>query len=77
MQIISSLLKHERKMTMLHLRVKKNDAPELAEHSIRSKQACEINLGFRRFTTQPIYSRYYPVRMHNLYIKNEIYMYIY
>lgn len=47
--IVSGLLRHERKMTVMNLKVKRN--PEYNEGIIESKKDVEIHLGFKKFMT--------------------------
>lgn len=53
--VVSSLLSHERKISLLNLKVKR-----YLESSdvINSKETMEIHLGFRVFNTQPIFSKF-------------------
>lgn len=52
--IISGVLKHERKMTQMHVKLRR--APEFHGH-MTSKSPIEVQVGFRRATVEPIYSR--------------------
>lgn len=55
--IASFLLKHERKMTMLHARVKRNPYYPLNDTEVESNQKYLITMGFRKFYIKPIFSR--------------------
>lgn len=57
--ILSSLLKHERKISQLHFQVKKR--VEFADLEIKSKESLYFHVGFRKFDIAPIYSRVYAV----------------
>lgn len=52
--ILSTLLEHERKLCIMHMKVNKRD--EYTEE-LYSKQLVEIQIGFRRILSRPVYSR--------------------
>lgn len=63
--IISSLLKHERKTTLMHFKVNlSDDFKECA-----SKKSYDVHLGFRKFNTSLIFSRIYPNNKKTKYVK--------
>lgn len=55
--LLSFLLKHERKMTQLHAKVRRNPYYPSNETIIKSNEEYLISMGFRRFITRPIFSR--------------------
>ena len=52
--VLSTLLEHERKLCVMHLKIKQR---EDYEEPVYSKQLIEAQIGFRRLLTRPIYSR--------------------
>lgn len=52
--IISSLLEHEEKMSVIHTRIQRNDL--FYSDPVKSKDLVEIHIGFRRQKCRPIYS---------------------
>ena len=54
------MLSHERKMTQIHLKVRKNLELSL-EEEIVSKKEIELHLGFRKILVSPLYSRLFQV----------------
>lgn len=55
--ILSFLFKHERKMTLVHLRVKRNEYYPSMETPVESNRSHLISFGFRRFFATPIFSK--------------------
>jgi hypothetical protein len=55
--ILSFLLKHERKMTMVHMRVKRNDYYPNNETPVESNNPYYICFGFRRVFATPVFSK--------------------
>lgn len=55
--IMVFLLKHERKMTQLHLKVRRNPYYANNDTVIESNQYYAISLGFRRVVLKPIFSK--------------------
>ena len=55
--ILTFLLKHERKMTQLHLKVRRNPYYPLNDTVIESHQNYLISMGFRRIVVRPIFSQ--------------------
>ena len=51
------MLKHERKMTQVHLRVRRNQVYPDDDVPVISNKLYEIQLGFRKLTVKPIFSR--------------------
>jgi len=49
--VVSSLLPHERKISVLNLQVKSSNV-------VNSKETLEIHLGFRIFSAQPVFSSF-------------------
>ncbi|EAR91270.3 carboxy-terminal domain transketolase (macronuclear) [Tetrahymena thermophila SB210] len=75
--ILSTLLKHERKMTVLHARVKRNI--EYEDKAVESKQNYVIHMGFRRAVVNSIFSKIYNNNDKTKYVKkvkelNQFYM---
>jgi pre-rRNA-processing protein TSR1 len=54
--VLSFLLKHERKMTVLHGKVQKNPFYQ-GENKVESNQMVMVSVGFKRLLIEPIYSR--------------------
>jgi hypothetical protein len=54
--VLSFLLKHERKMTVLHGKVEKNAYYE-GENAVNSNELVMVSVGFKRLLVEPIYSR--------------------
>lgn len=54
--VVSTLFKHERKMTQMHVKFKRH-SPDAV---IKSKEPITIHVGFRRLKVRPIYSRIVP-----------------
>lgn len=52
--ILSSILEHEEKMSVMHSQIQRHSNCTIDE--IRSKDLLEIHIGFRRFDIKPIYS---------------------
>jgi pre-rRNA-processing protein TSR1 len=51
--VVSGLLQHESKISVLHFSIKKHDSYEAP---IRSKEPLIFNVGFRQFTARPLFS---------------------
>ncbi|CAL4895990.1 unnamed protein product [Urochloa decumbens] len=51
--VVSGLLQHESKMSVLHFSIKKHDSYEAP---IKSKEPLIFNVGFRQFTARPLFS---------------------
>lgn len=51
--VVSGLLQHESKISVLHFSVKKHDSYEAP---IKSKETFVFNVGFRQFTARPLFS---------------------
>ncbi|XP_062179880.1 uncharacterized protein LOC133884470 [Phragmites australis] len=51
--VVSGLLQHESKMSVLHFSIKKQDSYETP---IKSKEPLIFNVGFRQFTARPLFS---------------------
>ncbi|KAM0915889.1 hypothetical protein ACQ4PT_010544 [Festuca glaucescens] len=51
--VVSGLLQHESKISVLHFSIKKHDSYEAP---IRSKETLIFNVGFRQFTARPLFS---------------------
>ncbi|KAG8091465.1 hypothetical protein GUJ93_ZPchr0012g21725 [Zizania palustris] len=51
--VVSGLLQHESKISVLHFSVKKHDSYEAP---IKSKESFIFNVGFRQFTARPLFS---------------------
>ncbi|XP_020175611.1 uncharacterized protein [Aegilops tauschii subsp. strangulata] len=51
--VVSGLLEHESKISVLHFSIKKHDSYEAP---IRSKEPLIFNVGFRQFTARPLFS---------------------
>ncbi|KAJ3693976.1 hypothetical protein LUZ60_009456 [Juncus effusus] len=51
--VVSGLMQHESKMSVLHFSVKKNES---YEEPIKSKESLIFNVGFRQFTARPVFS---------------------
>lgn len=51
------MLKHEQKMTQLHLKVKRNPYYPANDTVIESNHQYLVMMGFRRFVTRPIFSK--------------------
>jgi pre-rRNA-processing protein TSR1 len=58
--IMTFLLKHERKMTQLHTKVRRNPYYPSNNTIIESNQYYSISMGFRRIVVKPIFSRVIP-----------------
>ena len=54
--ILSSLLEHENKLCVMHLKVKINDDYINENNSLFSKELVEVHIGFRRYIARPLYS---------------------
>jgi len=54
--VLSFLLKHERKMTVVHGKVEKNPYYE-GENAVHSNDLVMVSVGFKRLLVEPIYSR--------------------
>ncbi|KAJ1264343.1 hypothetical protein BS78_09G256100 [Paspalum vaginatum] len=51
--VVSGLLQHESKMSVLHFSIKKHDT---YEDPVKSKETLIFNVGFRQFTARPLFS---------------------
>ncbi|XP_006663372.1 pre-rRNA-processing protein TSR1 homolog [Oryza brachyantha] len=51
--VVSGLLQHESKISVLHFSIKKHDSYEAP---IKSKESLIFNVGFRQFTARPLFS---------------------
>lgn len=58
MLLLFGMMRHEQKMSVVHLLVKKHTA--YGDTPIKSKDPMYVQVGFRTFYTQPIYSEYHP-----------------
>lgn len=56
--ILSTVLKHERKMTVVHLRMRRN-IEYTSEKLIQSKNNYVMHMGFKRAVINPIFSKAY------------------
>jgi hypothetical protein len=54
--ILSFLLKHERKMTVLHGKIQQNPYYE-GSSEVQSNDLVMVSIGFKRLLVNPIYSR--------------------
>jgi hypothetical protein len=64
---VSSLLQHERKLTVVHTKLARN--PTVLE-PMASKKDYIVNIGFRREVINPIFSRIYAQNTKTKYVKN-------
>ncbi|EGR34439.1 ribosome biogenesis protein, putative [Ichthyophthirius multifiliis] len=66
--ILSTVLKHERKMTVVHLKIRRNNEYE-GQNQILSKKNYLINFGFRKATVNTIFSKMYAHNSKTKYVK--------
>lgn len=52
--MVSGLLKHERKMTQMHIKIHRHPQCDI---KLKNKENINVQIGFRRAIVNPIYSR--------------------